>query len=85
MRFFREKLHDRFMHRRLKAGFDQLPHWFTPIEWSEARSYIVCRALVDQGVIAGTATIGTRRKRSKNASIREIVGYTKSLKLSTDG
>ncbi len=55
------------------------------IEWSEARSYIVCRALVDQGVIAGTATIGTRRKRSKNASIQEIVGYTKSLKLSTDG
>lgn len=35
------------------------------IEWSEARSYIVCRALVDQGVIAGTATIGTRRKKGQ--------------------
>ncbi|MGP8956816.1 Uncharacterised protein [Escherichia coli] len=34
-------------------------------EWSESKSYIVCRALVDQGVIAGTATIGTRRKMVK--------------------
>lgn len=30
--------------------------------WSEPKSYIICRALTDQGVIDGTAMIGIRRK-----------------------
>lgn len=34
-------------------------------EWPEPKSYTVCRALVDQGVITGTATMGTRRKMIK--------------------